>query len=468
MGHRTFGGEAARVAIYFLSAQVIGRSAGRTATGAAAYRAGERIHDERTGQTFDYTRRRGDIETEIQEPAGAPEWVQDRAQLWNQVEKAERRGDAQVAREIVVAIPVELDREQQRAVVREYVQEQFVARGMVADVAIHRNPGNPHAHIMLTMREMRPDGLSAKKNRDWNKPELLAKWREQWAVAANRALERVGREERIDHRSLAEQGLERLPQVHLGPHSAALERRGIQTDKGDHNRVVAEHNAVVIELEKLREEKRDLELRKAVNDRYQERMGAGWRKEHAIALGQLEWSMGGKLLTLDDVSRLRQEQQNELSAMERQVNSLVNDDLRLRRAEPIIAKRDKAALEVERHKSPMATVKRWFSAEARHEFQSAQRTLDRLNAEASMEGVFSRADLTAQKAAWEEGMAKVPELDKRAEGIKEVLGRASLSVEGFQQEKARTRERDRSLGRELEERAWERQRSRERDMDRGR
>jgi ATP-dependent exoDNAse (exonuclease V) alpha subunit len=458
------------VAIYFMNAQVIGRSAGRTATGAAAYRAGERIHDERTGQTFDYTRRRGDIETETLAPAGAPEWVHDRAQLWNQVEKAERRGDAQLAREIVVAIPQELDREQQRAVVREYVQEQFVAKGMVADVAIHRNPGNPHAHIMLTMREMGPDGLAAKKNRDWNKPELLEKWREQWAVAANHALERAGREARIDHRSLAEQGLERMPQVHLGPHSAALERRGIQTEKGDHNRVVAEHNAVVIELDKLREEKRELELRKAVNDRYQERLGAGWRNEHAFALGQLEWLMGGKPLTQDDVNRLRQEQQDELRSIERQVDHLINEDHRLRRAEPIIVNRDKAALEVERLKSPMATVKRWFSAEARNEFQSAVKNLDRLNAHASMEGVFSQADLRAQRTAWEEKWAQVPELDKRAEGIKETLGRASLAVDGFRQEQARARERSEAHGRALDDLAWERQRNRERDrgMDRGR
>jgi hypothetical protein len=294
---------------------------------------------------------------------------------------------------------------------------------------------------MLTMREMGPDGLAAKKNRDWNKPELLEKWREQWAVAANRALERAGREERIDHRSLAEQGLERMPQVHLGPHSAALERQGIQTEKGDHNRVVVEHNAVVIELEKLREEKRELELRKAVNDRYQERLGAGWRNEHAFALGQLEWLMGGKPLTQDDVNRVRQEQQDELRSIERQVDHLISEDHRLRRAEPIIINRDKAALEV-----------------------------DRLNAHASMEGVFSQADLRAQRAAWEEKWAQVPELDKRAEGIKGMLGRASLAVDGFCQEQARARERSEARGRALDDLAWERQRNRERDrgMDRGR
>lgn len=195
------------MAIFYMNVQIIGRSAGRTATGAAAYRAASRIVDERTGQIFDYTRRRGEIETAIYAPLTPPSWAQDRAQLWNAVEKAERRADAQVAREIVVAFPRELSKEQQRELIAGYVQEEFVARGMVADVAIHRNLGNPHAHIMLAMREMGPDRLSSKKNRDWNKPGLLEQWRERWESHANRALEQAGRTKRIDHRSLANKAL---------------------------------------------------------------------------------------------------------------------------------------------------------------------------------------------------------------------------------------------------------------------
>ncbi len=251
------------MAIFIMNAQIIGRSAGRTATGAAAYRAGERIVDERTGQVFDYTGRRGEREAQVFSPAGSQPWVQDRSRLWNAVEKAERRADAQVAREIMVAFPIELSKEQQRELIAGYVQEQFAARGMVADVAIYRTPGNPHAHIMLTMREMGPEGLSSKKNREWNKPEMLESWREG-ATHTNRALERAGRPERIDHGSLAEQGSERLTQVHLGPHAAALERRGVPTEKGGQNRLVAEHNGVVVDLAKAREEKRQLEVKRAV------------------------------------------------------------------------------------------------------------------------------------------------------------------------------------------------------------
>lgn len=145
---------------------------------------------------------------------------------------------------------------------------------MVADVAIHRNPGNPHAHIMLTIRKMGPDGLASTKSREWNKPEMLEKWREQWAVECNRALERAGHEERVDHRSLTEQGSERLPQVHLGPYSAALERQGITTEEGDHNRLVAEHNAVGCGLKPAREEKRHLTAERAVTERHKARLEA--------------------------------------------------------------------------------------------------------------------------------------------------------------------------------------------------
>jgi hypothetical protein len=456
------------MAIYYLNAQIIGRSAGRSAPGAAAYRAAQRIHDERTGQTFDYTRRRGAIETEILAPTGAPEWAQDRAQLWNQVEKTERRGDAQLARELVVAIPKELDREQRRALVREYVQEQFVSRGMVADVAYHWVAKNPHAHIMLTMREIGPEGFSAKKNREWNRPELLEQWREQWATSANRALDRAGREERIDHRSLAEQGSERLPQVHLGPHASALERRGVQTEKGDHNRLVAEHNSVVIDLEKAREEKRQLEAAKAVNDRYGERVASGWKPAHAEALGTVEWEAGGTALTWNHVERLHQELQGSLGAVEQQIDRILGDELRLRRAEGIIENRDKAFLEVERLKSPLASVKRWFSAPARVEFVNAQARLLRWDGEASMVGVKSKADLAAQRVEWEQNMARIPELEEKAKGIKEKVGRSSQALEGFREEVYRKlRERERESERGPDREPW-RERDRSRGMDRGR
>ena len=197
------------MAIYHLRASMISRSHGRSATAAIAYRVAERIEDRRTGLVFDYTKRGGVDHTEILAPDHAPDWVRDRSELWNRVEEAESRKNSQVAREVRVALPAELTHEARVELVRQFAQDQFVDRGMVADIALHA-PGregderNHHAHILLTTREVGPEGFTA-KNRDWNKVELLAGWREAWARDSNAALERAGIEERIDHRTLVAQ-----------------------------------------------------------------------------------------------------------------------------------------------------------------------------------------------------------------------------------------------------------------------
>jgi ATP-dependent exoDNAse (exonuclease V) alpha subunit len=202
------------MAIYHLRATMISRSAGRSATASAAYRSAERITDRRTGLSFDYAARGGVDHTEILAPDGAPDWVRDRAELWNRVEEAETRKNSQVAREIRVALPAELDLDDRAALVRGFVQAQFVDRGMVADIALHA-PGregderNHHAHILLTTREIGPDGFTT-KNRDWNAKEALEGWREAWALESNAALERSGIAERIDHRTLEAQRVEAL------------------------------------------------------------------------------------------------------------------------------------------------------------------------------------------------------------------------------------------------------------------
>ena len=218
------------MAIYHLRATMISRSAGRSATAAAAYRTAERIEDHRTGLTFDYRARGGVDHVETLAPANAPEWVQDRAALWNAVEAAETRKNSQVAREIRVALPAELDHAQRVELVRDFCQRQFVDRGMVADIALHA-PGregderNHHAHILLTTREVGPEGFGA-KNRDWNAVEMLEGWREAWARDSNRALERCGLDERIDHRTLEAQRVEAHERAHVarerGDESEAL------------------------------------------------------------------------------------------------------------------------------------------------------------------------------------------------------------------------------------------------------
>ncbi|EWG08401.1 MobQ family relaxase [Cytobacillus firmus] len=251
------------MAIYHYSVQVISRSQGRSAVAAAAYRSGENLVDDRTNETK-YYHRTVQPETAIFAPENSPEWVRDRERLWNEVEKAEKRKDAQLCREINVALPNELTRDQQRELLKNFVQDQFVQKGMIADVAIHRDDkDNPHAHIMLTMREIDEDGFG-KKNRDWNRKEELEKGREEWANYANRALEKNGQEERITHLSHEARGLEQLPTVHLGHTVNAMEKRGVQTERGNVNREREEYNRVVADLQKYREEKQAiLEKQKA-------------------------------------------------------------------------------------------------------------------------------------------------------------------------------------------------------------
>lgn len=222
------------MAIYHFSAKVISRSSGSSATAAAAYRAGEKIIDKRTGEIHDYTRKKGVDSSWILAPQSAPDWVLDREKLWNEVESIERRKDSQLAREINIALPTELEKSQQLQLVREFVNEQFVSKGMVADVSFHDlNSHNPHAHIMLTMREIDKNGFSTKKNRGWNKRELLEKQRLAWATHTNKALEIAGVNQTIDHRSLEAQGAEHIPQIHLGTAVNAMRKRGIVTERAE-------------------------------------------------------------------------------------------------------------------------------------------------------------------------------------------------------------------------------------------
>ncbi len=237
------------MAQFRLSAQVISRKDGRSAVAAAAYRAGERLHDERLDMSFDYERRDGVEHTEIMLPEGAPERFRDRHALWNEVEAIERRADAQVAREVQLSLPHELTFEQRQELVREYVQSAFVDRGMIADIAMHTpdkdgDERNYHVHIMLTTRRIDGDSFG-KKERDWNHKDTLQDWREQWAEIQNRHLrQHLGPDApQVTHKSLADQGLDREATVHLGPTASAIERKGERSERGDTNREIAAANA---------------------------------------------------------------------------------------------------------------------------------------------------------------------------------------------------------------------------------
>ena len=242
------------MAIYHLSMKIISRSSGYSAVASAAYRSGSLMLDERTGLTHDYTRKSGVAEAVILTPATAPAWCTNRAELWNAVEKAERRKNSQLAREIELAIPHELPQDAARETVLAFVRENFVSQGMIADVAFHHmDKTNPHAHIMLTTRAVGPAGFGGKV-RDWNDRTHAETWRASWADHANRALANAGYQEEIDHRSYERQGLEKTPGIHLGKSACAMETRGIETERGEQNRLI---NRLNLEIQISRTELRN-------------------------------------------------------------------------------------------------------------------------------------------------------------------------------------------------------------------
>ena len=246
------------MATYHLSAKTISRSHGRSATGAAAYRSGARITDERTGTIHDYRRRRGVEATFLLLPANAPDWASDRARLWNAAELAETRKNSTVAREFEIALPAELDPEQRQRLAADFARELVLRHGCAADVAIHR-PGrdgdrrNHHAHVLLTTRRLTAAGFTEKtRELDDLKTGEIGRWRERFADLQNARLREAGSEARVDHRSLEAQGNDREATIHLGPTATALERRGVPTRLGESNRAVQASHAERRETEPTR------------------------------------------------------------------------------------------------------------------------------------------------------------------------------------------------------------------------
>jgi len=264
------------MAIYHLSIKIISRGKGKSAVAASAYRSGEKIKNEYDGIVHDFTRKGGISHTEILLPQNAPQEFSDRGTLWNSVEKIEKSKNSQLAREIEIALPKELDREKQIELVREYVKENFVKVGMCADIALHdKNDGNPHAHILLTMRPLNEDktwGAKSKKEyildenvekvklkngnyktrkintTDWNEQDKAEEWRKAWADITNKYLEENSIQEKVDHRSYQRQSIEQIPTIHLGVSATQMEKKGISTDRGNINREIKHQNKILKEI----------------------------------------------------------------------------------------------------------------------------------------------------------------------------------------------------------------------------
>ena len=296
------------MAIYHLSLKTISRSKGQSAVASSAYRSGDKLKDRETGETKDFTRKHGVAYSEIQLPTQAPAKYRNREELWNAVQDKESKSNAQLAREVEVALPAELDRETQKKLVHDYVQENFVDRGMCADWSIHdKEDGNPHAHIMLTTRAIKKNGTWAPKQKstylldengakvpqidpktgqqkigargrkmwkrttesytDWNDRGNAEQWRKNWADSCNRHLKP---EDQIDHRSYERQGVEQVPTIHEGHVAREM---GDRSERVQINRQIKTSNQQLLLLQQSLEDLRDkikelLErLQEAINER---------------------------------------------------------------------------------------------------------------------------------------------------------------------------------------------------------
>ena len=271
--------EVLTIAIYHCSIKIISRGKGKSAVAAAAYRSGEKLTNDYDGTTHDFTRKSGVVHTKILLPDNAPREYADRSTLWNAVEQVEKSKNAQLSREIEIALPNELSETECIELAREFVQKTFVDKGMCADVCIHnpnREQKNIHAHIMLTMRPFNEDGTWGDKQKkeylldkngnkiydkrkrtykcrtvqttDWNSREKAEEWREAWSEFLNNALEQRNISEKVDHRSFERQGKPEKPTVYMGVAATQMERKGIRTIKGDTNREIKSINAKISAL----------------------------------------------------------------------------------------------------------------------------------------------------------------------------------------------------------------------------
>lgn len=313
------------------------RSAGQSVIESAAYRAGERLYSERYGEYSDYTHKGGVVYTEILLPPHAPREYADRQTLWNAVEAAERGKNAQLAYCFDIALQNEFTLEENIALARRFLLDNFVSRGMIADFAVHQPDKaggieNPHFHVLCPIRPLNPDGSWGAKQRrvyrengkfdavpttDWGKPETLEEWREAWAELCNAKFKEKELECRIDHRSYEKQGVDQAPTIHEGVAVRQMEAKGMTTDKGERNRWIRSANALLrtlrekikaltIWLTELRAESQQPTLAALLTDYYDMRNAGAWSnkakvsnlKRFAAAAAYLQEN---SLHTLDDL-----------------------------------------------------------------------------------------------------------------------------------------------------------------------
>ncbi len=235
------------MALYSCSISNIKRSDGRSSVAKAAYNSRSKLEDLRTGNIYNYSQKKDLGFSEIITPENAPAWASDRQQLWAKNELANKRRDARVAKEILVALPRELNKSQQLNLVRKFVSNNLTPLGVVADVNAHeldqsdRPDWNPHVHILISTQHL-VDGEFGSKITELNKKEFVTNLRKAWAEETNLALSAAGVEVRVDHRSNEDRGIDRIPQIHLGHRVWAMNEKGIATDRAFRHREIEERN----------------------------------------------------------------------------------------------------------------------------------------------------------------------------------------------------------------------------------
>jgi len=238
------------MAIYHLHVKVIGRKSGSSALASAAYRSASRLRDDRLERSHDFSGKRGVVHSEVMLPENAPEAWRDRERLWNDVEAFEIRKDAQLAREVEFSLPREMTQTQGIQLASDFVQAEFVDLGMIADLNVHwemveDDSSKPHAHVMLTMRSVDENGFGPKV-RDWNRTEMVERWRERWAEMANERLAELDIDARIDHRSFEAQRIALEPQSQIGAPAHRIKDEGHEADRADMHREIARNNGASI------------------------------------------------------------------------------------------------------------------------------------------------------------------------------------------------------------------------------
>ncbi|MFB5292263.1 MobQ family relaxase [Enterococcus faecalis] len=363
------------MAIYHFSMQVASRDNGkRSLIAMAAYRSGERLYSELYEKENFYGHRLVKPDAFILKPDYVPPEFGDRETLWNKMELAETSPNAQLCREVNIALPVELSNEDQKELVTNYIQKMFVSKGMIADVAIHRDDSNnPHAHIMLTMRKVDEKGQILNKQKripvldehgkqvynekghrktvsikttDWDKKELLLEARKEWANMTNKLLRERGINEQITEKSHKELGKKELPTIHEGVLSRKLEERGIVTNQVQHNRLVQEHNQSIHKLNELKEKKELLVEREQQPTKtfYKQTFSPMEKKELKALAKELRFFVSSENLEkrLDELKRWENSllfgNKKDIQTQRLQLSKISDEREKVQRAEEILTK----------------------------------------------------------------------------------------------------------------------------------